>query len=388
MTVDKDRQVYFGTHADQLEILDPFTGCVRKFKMEDTKFICKVADALPNIHFILSVGISSDISPRVQSQVSFLETVKNFRKPINFSTNDVQGLKDIIQIASTVAGSLEKLQQKPFIFHYCEPIPPLTHPAESTEKLYLCAENRIPVVYMPYCMMGGTSVMSHTGTLVQCHAEVLTGLLITQLVSEGAPFIYGAMPSILDMRTTIGSYGAPEFHLLVAAASEIANHFGIPFYGTAGCSDAKTFDEQSAAEATFSIFSTLLSQANIVHDVGIIDHCMSLSPELVVFANEIIEGLKYYCKGIPIENDGLAMDIIEKVGAGGHFLDQEHTFKNFKNIWYPSLFSREIRNSGVSDFRSKIKEQLSDLAKNHKAPELGEDLLEKLEVWNKEFIVR
>ena len=162
--------------------------------------------------------MSADVDPEVQSQVTFLETVKNFRKPINFSTNDIDALEDIIEMSSIVAGGLDKLQQKPFIFNYCEPIPPCTHPEESTEKLYISAKNRIPVVYMPYCMMGGTSVMSFAGTLAQCHAEVMTGLVISQLVSSSTPFIYGAMPSVFDMRTTIGSYGAPEFHLLVAAA--------------------------------------------------------------------------------------------------------------------------------------------------------------------------
>ena len=244
MTINGHNPVYFGTHADQLEIVDPFSGSVRKFLKKDTAMMCKLADYLPNIHFVLSVGMSSDVKPEVQSQITFLETVKNFTKTINFSTNDIESLKDIIEIASVVAGGLKKLQEKPFIFNYCEPIPPLGHPNESTEKLYISAENRIPVVYMPYVMMGGTSPMSFAGTLAQCNADMLTGLVITQLVSEGAPFIYGAMPSVFDMRTTIGSYGAPEFHLLVAASSDLSAHYGIPFYGTAGCTDAKVLDEQ------------------------------------------------------------------------------------------------------------------------------------------------
>ena len=165
-----------------------------------------------------------NVNPQIQTVTSFLETVKNFSKTMNFSTNDVESLEGVIDMAAIVAGGHDQLRQKPFIFNYCEPIPPLNHPAESTEKLYISAENRIPVVYMPYCMMGGTSPQSFAGSLAQCNAEVLTGLVLTQLVSEGTPFIYGAMPSIMDMKSTIGSYGAIEFHLLVAAASEMADH--------------------------------------------------------------------------------------------------------------------------------------------------------------------
>ncbi len=385
ITVNHENQVFFGTHADQLEILDPFTGKVRKFKKADIALMCKVAEALPNINFVLSVGLASDMPPKTQSQAAFIETVRNFSKPINFSTNDLQGLKDIIEIASAVAGSAERLRQKPFIFHYCEPIPPLTHPAESTDKLCICAEHSIPVVYMPYCMMGGTSAMSFAGTLVQCNAEVLTGLVISQLANKGTPFIYGAMPSILDMRTTIGSYGAPELHLLIAAASEMANHYGIPFYGTAGCTDAKFLDEQSVAEATFQIFSTLLSYANIIHDVGIMDHCNSVSPELVVLADEIIEGLKHYSRGVRVDNESLTLDLIKKVGPGGHFLNEEHTLANFKQIWYPNLFSRRMSQGSESEVRGRIRQRLLDIRDNHIPPRLDERAGRELQAWDTRF---
>lgn len=381
MTINGHNPVYFGTHADQLEIVDPFSGSVRKFLKKDTAMMCKLADYLPNIHFVLSVGMSSDVKPEVQSQITFLETVKNFTKTINFSTNDIESLKDIIEIASVVAGGLKKLQEKPFIFNYCEPIPPLGHPNESTEKLYISAENRIPVVYMPYVMMGGTSPMSFAGTLAQCNADMLTGLVITQLVSEGAPFIYGAMPSVFDMRTTIGSYGAPEFHLLVAASSDLSAHYGIPFYGTAGCTDAKVLDEQAVAETTMEIFSTLLSKANIVHDIGVMDHCNSVSPELVVLADEIIEGLKHYTQGVKVNEEELALDVIREVGPGGHYLTNVHTLRNFKKVWYPSLFSRDMQNSDESQVKGKIIAKINNIMDNHQVPQLDETILLKLEKW-------
>ena len=382
MKINQDNPVYFGTHADQLEIVDPLTGSVRKFLRNDTAMMCKLADYLPNIHFILSVGMSSDMRPEVQSQITFLETVKHFSKTINFSTNDLESLKDIIEIASIVAGGLDKLQEKPFIFNLCDPIPPLAHPKESTEKLYICAENRIPVVYMPYCMMGGTSPMSFAGTLAQCNADILTGLVITQLVSEGSPFIYGSMPSVFDMRTTIGSYGAPEFHLLVAASSDLAAYYGIPFFGTAGCTDAKVLDEQAVAETTMELFSTMLSKANIVHDVGVMDHCNSVSPELVVLADEIIEGIKHYTQGVQVNTEELALDVIKEVGPGGHYLTNMHTLSNFKKVWYPSLFSRDMQNSNESQVKGKVKAKIKRIMNDHQVPQLEESILRELEKWH------
>jgi len=385
MVINSEHQVYFGTHADQLEFVDPFSNEVRKFLKSDIKTMCKIADYLPNIFFVLSVGMTADVNPRIQTQSTFIETVKNFSKTINFSTNDVESLRDVINIAATVAGGLDKLQEKPFIFNYCEPIPPLTHPEESTEKIYISAQNRIPFVYMPYCMMGGTSPMSITATLTQCNAEALTGLVISQLVSEGAPFIYGAMPSIFDMRTTIGSYAAPEFHLGIAAMADLVAYYGLPFYGTAGCSDAKVLDEQAVSEATMEIFSTILSKANIIHDVGVMDHCNSVCPELVVLADEIIEGLKHYSQGIEIGEDDFALDVIEKVGHGGHYLTETHTIENFKKIWYPSLYSRKMQNENFSEVRGKIRNKIRDIVERHEIQKLDASTLGDLAKWEQKL---
>lgn len=384
MVIDGENQVYFGTHADQLQLVDPQAGKIRKFLKADIATMCRIADALTNIDFVLSVGMAADVSPLVQSQVTFVETVKNFSKTINFSTNNVDALLDIIEIAAQVTGGLERLQEKPFIFNYCEPIPPCTHPASSTEKLYISAENRIPVVYMPYCMMGGTSTMDFAATLAQCHAEVLCGLVISQLVSEGAPFIYGAMPSVFDMRTTIGSYGAPEFHLLVAASSELAAFCRIPFYGTAGCSDAAVVDEQAVFEATFEIFSTLLSRAHLIHDVGVMDHCNSVSPEMVVLADEIITGLKHFVNGVDTSG-GINLEVLKEVGPGGHFLSHRHTRQNFRKVWYPELFSREMENKGQSRVREKVVQKIADIMASHVVAPLPAKTLEMLDQWSEKL---
>ncbi len=381
MTINNEKQVYFGCHSDMLEIVDPYDGRAREFLKKDIVSMCRLADALPNIHFVLSVGLAKDVPPEIQTQISFIETLKNFSKTINFSTNDVASLQEVIDIAAIAAGGLKKLQEKPFIFNYCEPIPPLTHPEESTEKLYISAENRIPVVYMPYCMMGGTSPMSRAATLAQCNAEALSGLVLSQLVSEGAPFIYGAMPSIMDMKTTIGSYGAVEFHLQVAAAADIVDYYGLPFYGTAGCTDAKFLDEQAVAEATMEILSTMLSKANLIHDIGVSDHCNSVNPALVVLCDEIIEMLKHYTMGVDVEPEDLNLDLITKVGPGGAYLNEPHTMKNFRKVFYPTLFSRKMKNPDASEVGSKIKAKMADILENHAAPSLDEAVLKELDAW-------
>ncbi|MDZ4131986.1 MAG: trimethylamine methyltransferase family protein, partial [Dethiobacteria bacterium] len=222
----------------------------------------------------------------------------------------------------------------------------------------------------------------------QCNAEVLAGLVMTQLVSEGAPFIYGAMPSIFDMKTTIGSYGAPEFHMQVAAASELAAHYRLPFYGTAGCSDAKFIDEQAIAEVTMELMSTILSRANLVHDVGVMDHCNSVSPEMVVFVDEMISGLRVYERGIDLGDLPEALEVIAKVGPGSHFLSEEHTLQNFKSIWYPGLLSREMKNKDTSAVREKIRDKIRHIEESHQVPSLPENLMQELSEFEKSLLRR
>jgi trimethylamine--corrinoid protein Co-methyltransferase len=366
-------QCYFGTHSDQLEFVDPFENRVRPFLKKDIKTMCKTASALDNIFFVLSVGLTADVDPKIQTLSTFIETLRNFDKTTNFSTNDIESLQKCIDIAADFAGGLKNLQQKPFIFNYCEPIPPLTHPVESTEKLYVSAINRIPFVYMPYCMMGGTSPLSRIASLVQCNSEALTGLVLTQLFSEGAPFIYGAMPSIMDMRTTIGSYAAPEFHLNIAAMADIVSYYGIPFYGTAGCSDAKTVDVQAASEISYEVLSTVLSKANLIHDVGVMDHCLSVSPEAVVLANEVIESAKTYALGIEIPDDTLDVGLIEEAGHGGNYMTTDHTLENYREVWYPSLFSRKKDNPQESEVMGLIKKKMKFIVDEYEVPALDKE---------------
>ena len=385
MQIDSAGQCYFGTHSDQLEYVDPLTDVVRPFVKADIQSMCKIANAMKNIYFVLSVGMTRDVDPRVQTYSTFIETLRHFNKTINFSTNNSESLKDCIAIAADFAGGLKALQEKPFVFNYCEPIPPLTHPSESTEKIFISAENRIPFVYMPYCMMGGTSPMAGAASLVQCNAEALGGLVLTQLVSDGAPFIYGAMPSILDMKTTVGSYGAPEFHRNIAAMSEIAAGYGIPFYGTAGCSDAKHVDPQSVFEMTFQVMSTMLSKANIVHDVGILDHCNSVSPEIVVLADEIIENLKHFTNGISTAEEDFALDTIREVGQGGHFLSCDHTLDHYREVWYPQIFSRSMQSPDKSEVLPKVKERIRNILETEQPTNCDKQQMSVLCDWERKL---
>ena len=194
------------------------------------------------------------------------------------------------------------------------------------------------------------------------------------------------MPSILDMKSTVGSYGAYEFHLGIAAAADLAAYYKVPFYGTAGCSDAKFLDEQGVAEITMELMSTALSKANLIHDVGVMDHCNSVAPETVVLANDIIEGLKVFAKGVPVDEKSLALDVIEKAGPGGAYVTTPHTAKNYRQVFYSSLFSRKMKNPDVSEVRDTIRKTIKTAVEDHQVPELDQSVLKELTVWEQRYL--
>jgi len=364
-TMGPERNIYFGSIAEQLEYLDYKTNKARRFSRKEMKIMCTLQDYLPNITFTTSVGILGDVPAPAAGQIGFIETVRNFTKNIHVVTSDTNALKDIVEIAKDLVGGQEALIEKPIFVYYSEPIPPLLHPVESNERLIVCAENGIPVTYMPYTMMGGTGPITPAAILAQNNAEVLAGLVMHQLIRAGAPYIYGSMPTVFDMKTTIGSYGAPEFHRNIAAAAEMADFYGIPFYGSSAMSDSKNIDEQSMAEIEMSLFSSIMSKANLVHDVGLLDHCRNISPTAIYYANEIIDQLKHYINGIEVTDETLMLDVINEVGPGGHFLEHMSTLKNFKKHWYPKTFTRRMVNPEDSDINERVVAAIDKILETH-----------------------
>ena len=163
--------------------------------------------------------------------------------------------------------------------------------------------------------------------------------------------------------------------LALSAQAEVAQSFGLPTWGLAGSTDSKVIDAQAGIEATFSILAQGLAGLNLIHDVGYIDNGMACSTAQLVLGNESIGMTKRFIRGIEVSRESLALEVIEKVGPGGHYLDQDHTYDHFKSeLWMPSLFTRSAyedwESQGAKDMAARIQEKLEDIIKNHQAPPL------------------
>lgn len=377
------RRSYYGTGSDTPKVIDPYTGERRAPKKADVAGVAKVCDYLSNIDFVMCMGIAHDVTESISDLHHFEAMVNNTKKPIVFTAWDLENLKDIVEMAEAVAGGPEALRYNTFIVLYLEPISPLQLALEATEKLLYIASKGLPTVWTPGQVSGATSPVTIAGALAQGNAEALTGLVIAQLKREGTPVIYGGCALLMDMATTSPSYAAPEFMLSVAAWAELAHYYGLPVWGYAGCSDSKVFDGQAALEAAMNTLVATLSGQNLVHDVGYIESGITGSFEQLVTSNEVIGMAKRITKGIEITEQTLALDVIDTVGPGGHFLAQAHTLLHFRKNWFPKLMDRNNYETwvekGKKTLGQRANETVREILETHAPEPLPEEVKGKLE---------
>jgi trimethylamine--corrinoid protein Co-methyltransferase len=382
MELYKD-QMYFGAGSDTPFTWDPYTGERRRATYEDVKNFAKIAQAMPNMDFHMSLGIVQDVNVGTYDRWQYLAMLEGTTKPINITAVDLDGLRDQLEMAYIRVGGKEAFEKGPIFSLYIEPVSPLSHSKEVVQKLLFATDHGIPFVYTPCPLAGATSPCTLAGTAVQALTESLFGIVLSQLRKPGAPLIIGGLMSNMDMRTTVYCYGSPEMALLSAAYTQITKWLGVPEYETAGCSDAKMFDEQAAMEATFNVATAGLIGGNMIHDVGYLEQGLTSSMEMMVASNEIIDRVKRIMRGIPVNDETKALDVIEDVGPGGHYLEHDHTYDRFRDlIWQGELTDRQNWENwdlgGRTTFKERVHAKVLEILEADTEPLMDEDMYNEL----------
>jgi len=370
-------KVYFGTGSDCLNLIDPETGEHRKFTQADLINAYRLCDALPNIHFVMSVGIPSDVDAASTYDAQMALMLEHTTKPIVFVTNDKASCQRAIDMAAAVAGGYEALVEQQHILLYSEPSSPLQQSETAVDKLLLMAEYQLPVIHSPGPLMGGTAPITMASGLTMSLAEILSALVVHQLKRRGAPFVFGAGLHHMDMGAAQICYASPEFQLTKAAVAQLGRWYGIPTWGYAGCSDAKVMDEQAAVEAMLSVIMAKFSGANLIHDVGYMESGLTTSYEMIVLTDELVAMTDHIMKGIEVSDDTLMLGELDTVGPGGHFLDTEQTLKHFRDFWFPGLLDRKRREqwleAGATTLGQRLNARVKEITKEHQPKPLEPD---------------
>ncbi len=366
--------VYFGPGSDTLHYLDPRTGERRDFLLADIADCTRVCDALPEIGFVMSMGVPRDVPGEVYYRHQYAAMVRNTTKPIVVVCNDLGDMQAITDMAAAVAGGIDHLSRYPTFLVYSEPSTPLQHSREATDKLLHCARYSIPITHSPAPMMGGTAPVTLAGAVALGNAEMLSSLVMHQLKNPGAPFLYGHGVHNLDMKTMISVYGSPEYQLARVMAAEMGRFYHMPVWGYAGHSDSKVMDGQAAADAQFQILVALMAKTNLNHDVGYLEAGLTYSPELMVLCDEIIAHTRVFMAGVSLDDEALALEVIHQVGPGGEFMSHDHTMAHWRALWSPQLFDRQRLDrweaSGAKDINQRLRERTLAIMADHQVEPL------------------
>ena len=370
---------HFGAINSTEEYLDPRIRKRRQCYVDDIADMTRVIDALPNIEWSIQVTSHSTIPGIIADKVALLQSVLNTPKPVCGCSNDVASLREMWLFCALIAGGEEALRSRPFFLSTSEPISPLMQGKEALAKSLFCAEKQIPNIVFSAPLAGATTPATFPAVLTLTNAEFLSHFVVLQLKNPGAPVIYGGHPTIMDMRTTIFAYGAPESAWLIAALTELGRYYRLPVFGTAGEVDSDTIDAQTAAETTYQVLLSALSGADIIHGVGEMYHGRMMSPELVVLGSEVIDMTGVAMKGIEINQESLALDLIDRIGPRGSYISEKHTLKHFRKFHVPTVFDRSVvKDKNTRRCHDLINEKTLQILDEHQPKPLSEEMIKEL----------
>jgi len=378
------RKSYYGTSTAAPNTKDVETGIVRKTLLSDIADGARIADALTHIDFVMPFGSSQDVPGEACDIYEFPSVVANTVKPMVFIGYSGQGVELVYEMAAAVVGGLDRLQERPFVMAYPEPITPFVYPDHVIDRLFAAADLNMPQIPGASVMLGASGPVTIAGATVQALAESLMCLTLAQLRKPGCPMALSTNMGIMDMNLGLSVFGAPTKSTAVCAHAEVARSFGLPTWGLAGATDSKMLDAQAGTEATFHLMAQALAGLNLIHDVGYIDSAMTCSAEQLVYGNEVIGMIKQFMKGIPVNRETLAREVIEAVGPGGHYLTRQHTLDHFRDVfWVPGLMNRKTREQweeeGAKDMSRVVREETLHLMATHRPEPLDGKIMDELE---------
>jgi trimethylamine--corrinoid protein Co-methyltransferase len=363
-------RAHFGPGPTCPNFIDVETLERRPYVKSDVPLVAKVVDALPNIDFCESLGTVGDVHHELGALYEFAGMFPNTSKPIVAWSYDRFDSAGIHEIAIAEAGGQEAFERRPNYVHYCEPLSPLTSTFEALDKLLFAARHRVPLIFTPCPISGGTAPITSAGIIIQGAAESWMGLTLAQHVRPGLPFFMGGVYGPMDMSSMILAYGAPELPLNMAGLTELAHYAGLPLWQTGGCTDSKTFDEQAMIEGGMSVLFSALTGGDLCHDVGYTESAMTGSMFQLAAMDEAIGYARRITRGIEVNEDTLAVKVIDNVGPNGHYLREMHTRRYYRTeFWYPNLCDRrnyeEWEMMGKTTMKDRTVARVRDILASH-----------------------
>ncbi len=329
---------YYGGGSDCLNILDHRTGLRRKPVLTDVMEASRLMDALPEIDFVMSAFLPEDVDQSIYDRYQMKVMLNNTTKPIVFVTPDFEGCVAAVEMCEIVAGGVEAFQRRPFATCYINVTSGLIANAEALQKCMFLASKGLPQLYIPLNAGGVNSPATTAGCMASMNAGILLGIVLSQLVCEGAAVaVPGWNGGPYNLQTMVGNYVLADEQ---GVPTSMGKYYDLPVFGLGGSTDSKVMDQQCGFEATLSLMTSLLHGANIVHDIGFMDAGLQGSLQLIAICNDILGFLRATTAGVVVNDETLALDVIEELGPTGSYIGHAHTMRHYKEPFYSKLIDK------------------------------------------------
>ena len=381
------RSLHYEPMIGRLNCYDYATGTTHRTTLEDVGHLVKLADALPHYHLLHSGAIMPQIDGvpiRATHVYGYLASVRNSSKVIKATSRERILAEDCLRMVAVIAGGESEFRRKPFTFTTDNPVAPLHHDRDQMEGALEFAKYGLPIDVTSEPQAGATSPVTLAGLLAQQTADVVSGITIIQLANPGNPVWYGTCGSIMDMRVGRIAIGAVEMGLINVASAQIAHCYDIPCRGTASATDSKLLDIQAGYEKATVLTMAVLGGVNKIFYPGTMEGALTISKESLVIDDEIVGGLYRVLEGVDVNKMTLALDVIDRVGPGGHFLSQRHTMQFLESEQFiPPLGDRQTREkweeAGGKGVADRAHERVAQILAEHQVDPLDATVEAELE---------
>ena len=376
------RKTHFCAEGGSPFLFDWETGKRRYSTSEDIAKFARIADYLDHFDLIWPLGTSSDVPAPVRYIVDMCMVLRNAEKHFEGDSTTAKEAQYQIEIGAAIVGGREELRKRPIFSHVICTLPPLCYEKGMTEASIELGRAGIPVVIYPMPVTGGTSPATLASTVVMNNAEFLGGLVIQEAASPGAPVVYAAGVGTMDFKTGSNTR-TPDKSLMHLGLNQVAHYYDLPSEILVTSSTAaKVLDAQAGYEQAITILTHTLAGPDIALGMGCLEGARMTSAEALVIDNEIIDYALRFIGGFEVNDDTMAVDIIDKVGPGGIFLGEKHTVQHFRERWMSRLSDissyETWEKQGSKSIDEVAREKVKEILATHKVTPLSEDVEEEI----------
>jgi trimethylamine---corrinoid protein Co-methyltransferase len=318
----------------------------REMRAKDLADVARLADSLEHVHGVVGTSMV-DVPAGARDFVGFRVMAENTRKHLRPCIYTPTGVEAMIEMAEFLLDGVPLRQRPVFSLGYTA-ITPLHWSSVPLEAFEKSSGRGIPIMVNGEPTAGTTGPVTLAGAIAVAHAEVLSGLVILQLLEPGRPCIYNiGFSHIADMRSGQSTCGTPEAHLIASAGAQLAAHYKLPSASWVSA-DTSVCDGQTSAESMMGMLSHALAGVNAIWGIGSMESELSMSLEKMVMDNEMAGAVLRMARGVEVTPETLAESVVMDVGRGADFLSTAHTLQHFRSeLWSTAFFKRGRRESWV-----------------------------------------